>query len=396
MCSPISFKTYPENINLVKSWQDIHGKILSHLDKDISLAKNVDLGIYYYAVYKAFGHEQDLTQAHLSLTKSLTNDAFSSQARWSTESILALAGIAQLAHWLKQDELIFRRTEAFFAPLDKKLMAYAQELLVTQLADHGRVFFQILRYLQLRLSANGNTAALTTLLQQAQATYDNQQWTLVLPPPTKLTQNFTALGLADGLAGEALQLVKLYKAGMQQPVLLEAIQARLVSILTSRRKVDFSENSYGMFPNAIFSTIDEAQSGQELTWRSGDLGQAVLLYEACTLLQDKELAGLAELVGLNTLLRKEARTTAIYTSEFYAGAAGTAQLYRQLYQLSSNTAYEVGYHYWLTQMQQLLAQDLANNLYQQESGLRHNLVITGLVLLSAIAPQTVEWEQRFW
>ena len=385
---------YYEQRLAVESLQEINNYAIERINAANPLSEVVNLGIYYYNSYKIFGREQDLAHAQTLFAKINNHSNFFSQAAWSTESLETLAGIAQLACWLLDDVLISRPAAELFVAADSQLLLQIQDLLFSRQAISRAIFFRIIRYFQIRLSARGIADGLHMLLQRAQAAYDRQEWTLLLPTSGEVASTPTPLGLGDGLAGEARQLIRLYKAGIRQPILLEAIQARIITILATRREVDFSEDIYNLFPNNIPSGTDNEQAGQELTWRRGDLGQALLLYEAGQLLQDQELIGLAELTGLNTLLRRTEDNTAVFTSDFYEGAAGTAHLYYQLWQHSGHLAYEAGYHYWLQQTHRLLAQDQIRGLYQQQRGLHQDITIVGLVLLSAFATPTVQWEQR--
>ena len=103
---------------------------------------------------------------------------------------------------------------------------------------------------------------------------------------------------------------------------------------------------------------------------------------------------MAELVGLNTLLRTTEPTTLVANSLLYRGAAGVAHLYYKLYHASGqHPAYQRGYLFWLDQTQIWLHHELATGFYQnRESELLHGLVGVGLVLLSALAGHPLDWD----
>ncbi|GGF03965.1 lanthionine synthetase LanC family protein [Hymenobacter cavernae] len=346
--------------------------------------------------YTAFGREQDFAHAQMYFEKVLLHLKQSSWPTQSIEFIEQLAAAAQLYSWFTASKVSLPLAGELLAALDTQLLAKAYALLAGSHADQKSIFFRLLRYFQLRLPNAMIAEELHALFHQARKTSAaTGQGSLLLPAAHELASDSGPiyLGLADGLAGEALQLIRLYQAGIQEEAIEAAIKARIMIILATRREVDFSEGIYGMFPDVVASGAEEIQSSQELTWRSGDIGQALLLYEAHALFKDEELANLAELVGLNTLLRKDARATRVSTSAFCTGAAGTAHLYGQLYYASGNPAYHEGYRYWLTQTQQYVRQDMASNYYQAPRGLRHSLVSVGLVLLTAISECELKWEQ---
>lgn len=118
-----------------------------------------------------------------------------------------------------------------------------------------------------------------------------------------------------------------------------------------------------------------------------------MLYEAQDLLQDAELAKIAELVGLNTLLRTTTPATGIVSSYFYEGAAGVAHLYRKLHVLSGQPAYWRGYQFWLDQTQYWLGQELtADSPPHRGTELVAGLAGVGLVLLTALSTAELDWD----
>jgi hypothetical protein len=165
-------------------------------------------------------------------------------------------------------------------------------------------------------------------------------------------------------------------------------------LLTLRHPVDFAEQHYAVFPYQVHRATGVASFSAELSWRRGDLGQAVLLYEAQDLLQDAELANIAELVGLNTLLRTTIPATQVTSSLLGQGAAGVAYLYHKLFYASGQRpAYRQGYQFWLAQTQHWLGEELAAGFYEHRQGdLLDGLAGVGLVLLSALSGAQLRWD----
>ena len=132
----------------------------------------------------------------------------------------------------------------------------------------------------------------------------------------------------------------------------------------------------------------EATYSAELSWHRGDLGQALLFYESHDLLPDPELAKIAELVGLNTLLRTSQADNNLGSAAWHRGASGVAHLYRQLHRISRHPAYRTGYQYWLGQTQQWLPAALAANSTMPLA----DLAKVGLVLLEAQSEDGLGWD----
>ncbi|GAA3952105.1 hypothetical protein GCM10022406_37370 [Hymenobacter algoricola] len=246
-------------------------------------------------------------------------------------------------------------------------------------SSHSR-FWEAVRYLSQRLPNYQAEVYLHWLLNQPRFL----EYT---------TAGLRPLGLAGGRASELLLLLRLCRQGIEVPGLRQYIRAGIQRILAVRRTVDFLAGEYSIFPDQLDEATGETTFSTELSWRYGDLTQVWLLYEAHELLQDAELAKIAELVGLNTLLRTTSQATNITSSQFDRGAAGLATLYRKMYQLSGHPAYQQGYHFWLNQTQQLMQPQLLTGSGLPAGDLRHGAVGVGLVLLSALTEQELGWEE---
>ena len=346
-----------------QSWQQVHQLLAGRCGQASSIAELGGLSVYYYCVHQAFGQTQDAARAQ---------QLFGQLVRQ-----LALPGAtAQLDHactaaWLSTrlaapDEA---GPAAPLVALDRQQHQRAQVLLATPAAGSRWHRLRVLRYFSLRTP--GQAAAST--------------WPALWPPPALAAP--PTLGLAQGLAAELLTLIRLHRAGLPQPAgILEQVRHGVRHLLATRRDVDFTEQQFAVFPYEVLLAEGEPLFDAELSWRQGDLGPAWLLYEAHDLLHDAELARIAELVGLNTLLRTSQPATRVASSRFYQGAAGLAHLYGKLYHASGQRpAYHEGYVFWLAQTQHWLHQELATYSSAQEADLLHGLSGVGLVLLGAVA-----------
>lgn len=361
------------------SWQAVHTLLTGPAAAACPPPALAHLAAYHYCVHRAMERgkplPETLKQRFDQLAAQLEQQA--GAGAWPAAQLDQACVAAWLSAQLAADECPARLPIS--THLDEALHAEARRLHQQSDAASRRCLLRVLRYFSLRLPVAG---AVWAPLQA-----------LLAKPPASLAAEPLALGLAEGLAAELLLLLKLHKAGLRHASLVARIRAGISQLLAVRHPVDFLEGHYSVFPHQVLPAAEENAFSAELSWQRGDLGQSLLLYKAHELLQDDELIKIAELVGLNTLLRTTVQATGIETAEFAQGAAGVAHLYRKLYQASQQAAYRDGYHYWLEQTHLLLRQDLAAGRYRQREGeLLHGLVGIGLVLVSSLTETELGWD----
>lgn len=360
----------PAAPRLEQSWQQVHQLLAGRYGQASSLAELGSLSVYYYCLHQAFGDAQAATRAQQLFGRLVQQ--------------LALPGAAgQLDHactaaWLSARLRAPGESAAAPGPLaalDQQLRQRAQHLAAApgQATSRGHLL-RVLRYFSLRPPTAGGPAP----------------W-----PPLPAAPAPLVLGLAQGLTAELLLLIRLHRAGVHQPESKAQLRQGVRHLLALRRGVDFAEQQFAVFPYEVPRGGGEPLFDAELSWRQGDLGPAWLLYEAQGLLHDAELARIAELVGLNTLLRTSQPATQVASAQFYRGAAGLAHLYHKLYQASGQQpAYHGGYVFWLAQTQHWLGQELAAPAALPPTAeLLQGLGGVGLVLLAAVAGTAPDWDE---
>jgi hypothetical protein len=154
------------------------------------------------------------------------------------------------------------------------------------------------------------------------------------------------LGLDRGIAANQLTLINAYKA-YPHPAVSHVIRQGISYVLSFRRDIDFSEGSYSAFPASISSGYAQSHFTNALSWQSGDLVQSLVFYQASELFEDAFLENLANLIGLNTLLRTSRDATQITDIGLEKGSAGLALLYHFAYQITQNASYQRGCTHWL-------------------------------------------------
>ena len=193
----------------------------------------------------------------------------------------------------------------------------------------------------------------------------------------------------EGLTGILLMLEAVAHL-TQELVLKEILQNGVYELLVFRQEVDFSAQQYAVFSRLANVAEQKSSWSNLLGWSGSDLMQALLFYRAADLLQDASLRKTADLIGLNTLLRKDQAGAIVDSPNFYHGTAGIAQCYQALYRASQQSAYQQGYNYWINETTQRLP--IENNLILENHDLLNGGVGVALALLSCKYPTASKWE----
>ncbi len=207
--------------------------------------------------------------------------------------------------------------------------------------------------------------------------------------PLRAYNEHTLLGF-EGVSGLLLLLIDIEEA-VREVALRGMIREGIRYLLSYQNEIDFSAQRYAAFPQKAIS--GGASSVEQLGWGGSDLPQAVLLYRAYSLFQEQQLRRTADLIGLNTLLRKDKAHLLTQNESVYGGAAGVAQTYNALYRLSGRPAYQVGYKYWLQEVLISLDTQFYDGYAGQEYDLYKGLLGVYLTLLSYQTPKNLVWKQ---
>ncbi|RYU77921.1 glycoside hydrolase family protein [Hymenobacter persicinus] len=298
------------------------------------------LALYAYWLYQLSGQEQHLHQAQLFLRAALA-----ATGRHLAHHDPAFAAVARELAWLNtrlrhEPQLLPGLASDQLEELDQAVFRAAGRLLSGVVPGPGPVLLELIGYLTERQPQQPGTPFLAAIIGRAYPAGRAVQWLSRHPAGQPL-------GLA-GLAGELLLLIRVGLLPVHESAVKALVSRGVQSLLAVRQEVDFLAGHYSIFPDAVGPDWRQPTFSHHLNWQRGDLGQSLLLYRAHGLLHDAELARLAELVGLNTLLRTSAAATGISTPHFPDGGAGLAYLYRCLFQLTGNVAYRGGEQHWLT------------------------------------------------
>lgn len=362
-----------EPLGIEQSWRQVHELLANRCEKASTIAELGGLSVYYYFVHQSFNEEPDASRAR-QLFRQLVCQLVLADANGQLDH-------ACTAAWLNTRLRASGGSLAvpdLLADLDQQMHQRTHELQHAPRTGSRGHLLRILRYFSLRTPAALVPSTWRTLLLPATA-----------PAGPML------LGLDKGLTAELMALIRLHQAGLHDTNIQEQVRQGVRHLLATRRSVDFVKQQFAVFPYQVQSPNGDRLFDAELSWRRGDLGPAWLLYEAHNLLEDAELARIAELVGLNTLLRTSHPATQIASSQFYRGAAGLAHLYSKFYHTSGQQpAYYQGHLFWLNQTQYWLQQELTVFPHPPYGGdLLHGLGGVGLVLLAAVTGTVSDWDE---
>lgn len=367
---------------LFNSWQQVHQLLLQSESSHPSFA---GLTIYHHCVHHAFATKQDLLHARNLFEKLVIGSEQLLHNPWTTPRFDQVCALAWLHTQPTTLSLEGTRVANLLNHFDEVLATHATTLLGDSASTSRQDLLHTLRYLSLRLPVAGAQRHLRALLCR----YTQK-------PVLRATTGSWSLGLVNGLASELLLLLRLQHISGVEADIRNYVREGVVALLALRRDVDFSDQRFSVFPEELAGIKQDRIFSDALSWQCGDLGQVLLLYEAQKVIQDMELAKVADLVGLNTLLRSTTPTTPIAkvtSSHFYKGAAGVAHLYQKLYQVSGHRAYRTAYDFWTAQTQYWLQQEFANVITHQDEGhLFSGLIGVGLVLLSATTGKHQQWD----
>lgn len=361
------------------NWKEIHAIIEGEANAASVGLPSAGMAVYYYLLHRQRGTEADLLTARRLFGAQLAATAAQPQPA-ATRGLAALAWLhAQLA-----DDVADVAAEANIGVLDQRLWQRAKALIGT---DNQAELWRIIRYFAARLAAP--TAAAAPLQEIMSLLYAEKNEKTAAKPAGSAVVVAIPLGPAASLTNEIRLLARIGAAGVARPLVQQQASRRVAALLAAKNEIDFSAGRYSVFPDFVAAADDEPVFSDHLSWmRSADLGAALALYEAQALLHDAELGNIAELVGLNTLLRTEAAAAQLTGAEFCQGAFGVAYAYARLFLLSQKAAYRRCYEFWCEQAQHWLRRELAAGYYQQQPAhCLQGALGTGLMLLyTAAAP----------
>lgn len=375
----------------LRYWEEVHGIIEKKGDTATSIDDLCKLAVYYFSIYKTlnnrlFGDKAFSIYNHIADVIQKKDISISDPVFFAIGSSLSWLGI----QFGRETIFNLRNDQGSVSKLDHLLHNKAARAFSYDQKMSNDQFYQAISYYTKKLPDDFAKKHLHNII------LNHYQGIVITTGNTndifhKLSNSFIKLGLSNGLAGELILLINAYNLGLNEDIIKTIVQNGILHILSFKQLADFSEQKFSIFPEKVSGKRSGSIFSNKLNWETGDLGHSLLFYKAHKLLKDPELKKMADLVGLNTLLRTELKTTEILSSQFLRGSAGLAFLYFLLYQQSGHEDYKKGYELWIAHTLELLDKELATDFYKEnELDILQGLPGVSLVLLFLIQENQIE------
>lgn len=382
-----------------KIFKETDQLIAQHPPKtDYLLAGSLGLGLYYSQVYEHYEDDAYLEKS-IRIVEEVFNKLDAGMPGLVGSSFSSgVAGLAYLTNFLAKKGLLEIDIDAQFDTLEEYLYNSALKEIELDYIDFLHGAAGCIHYFTTRKSAERGRYYLNGLVKKLVAkavTEENGTWfrNQVLKTAEKEEVN---LGLAHGQCSMLIILMNAYDAldNDNKVLVKKIIRKGIEFILVQKRDISEGKDALNIFPFHVSKQSLNEPIPNRLAWCYSDLNEALLFYKAARFLEWEELKKLADLVGLQTLMRKDQPSTLIKDTHFCHGSSGVAQIYRILYEESGITAYFKGYEYWVEQTVLMLENELKTDYYRgKEADLLEGLAGVGLTLLSFISPKPLKWSE---
>jgi len=207
-------------------------------------------------------------------------------------------------------------------------------------------------------------------------------------------EDYINFGLSHGLSGILLVMLNTYERSSHKPLIRKVVLEGIRFIRKYKMDIDFSRDEYSFFPNFFRQDAAEISGSNRLGWCYGDLNHVLLFYRAGKAFNFPELIQLADLIGTQSIMRKDAVSTLVQDSSFCHGTSGLAQFYRSIYLERPLPSYKLACDYWTEQTVIHLDKDLDSSLYcGKEHELLDGLLGVAFPLLSYLSDSNLEWSK---
>jgi lantibiotic modifying enzyme len=304
------------------------------------------------------------------------------------------AGFAWVTAFLKKRHFIEWDLGEELSDLDEFLFTEAMAQLQADALDYLHGSMGILHYFTTRMDEVKIMLYADTFIEAlyAKAIRDDKGIrfrSFITKPVAREEYNFS---LSHGLSGMLMILMNAWPLSKNKKMIEEMVADGVKYLLHYRKDIDYDNEQYNFFPFTINEQTRGIVESNRLAWCYGDLNQVLLLNRAGKLLKQNNYIRLAQLIGLQTLMRNDYTMTLAGDSHFCHGTAGLAQVYKILYDATDQPGYKKGQDFWIEQTILFLEKELPAGKYKgHEHDLLEGLPGVGLTLLSYISEQPLDW-----
>jgi lantibiotic biosynthesis protein len=212
----------------------------------------------------------------------------------------------------------------------------------------------------------------------------------------------TNLGLAHGLCGILMILLKIHAQGVRQIAIERVVSGGIDYMLSYKTPQDFETGKYSYFP----LTINENQAwdsesnlkeyGARLGWCYGDLNQILVMLTASKQFNRPEWFDIANEVGFDTMKRTLRKETIVIDAHWCHGTIGIAQYYKRFYDMTSLPMYSEAHEEWIEKTFKFLDKETTDPLFISHAGeLLEGFLGISLGLISSVAKENLKWDSVF-
>jgi lantibiotic biosynthesis protein len=306
------------------------------------------------------------------------------------------AGFAYAVNYLQKNELIDFDIDADFEELDKYLFDEAMKLLRATNTDYLHGAMGIFHY----FSEREQTPKVSKYLNNIAASFctkaivtNDGLWFQNLGLE-RLTEKTVDFGLAHGLTGYLLLLLKAFKLLDNKDEIEKIIRLGIEYILKHEFPNSADEPECSLFPFYFESDSKELSRVNRLAWCYGDLNVVLVLYRAGLQFGDSRYTENGDRIGLSSIRRKSADATLSIDSHFCHGSSGLAQFYKALYNCTLNYAYYAAYEYWINETIELVDKEILEKKYHKNpASFLEGWTGVAMVLTDYVSKEKMNWAE---
>lgn len=304
-------------------------------------------GLFFANYYEHSSDENDLLAVKeiIEHTSGKVNELFRKGFAVSN----GIAGLAWFLQYCIDKNLFEGRYTAFLESLDQVMFPIALNQLKAGHYDHLHGALGVAMYSLRNPHQKSQKEFLeqSVLLLEKQAIFTEGacKWNAFDLASFKVKPDEFNMGLAHGMPGILMFLLKAYEKNILPGKTKELIRGGIAYILSSKQ----DPQKWGCyFPNSV---IDGQEPGQfsRLAWCYGDLGVTVPLWKFAEMVADNQLKiEVIEILTYNSY-RRDLPANYVWDAGFCHGTAGLAYLFHKFYSLTGNPLFEETASFWYEQ-----------------------------------------------
>jgi lantibiotic biosynthesis protein len=366
------------------------------IHSDSLLGGQLGLILYYYHLYEV-AEENSYREKTLQLLDEVVDNLQAGNSRLVKYTFgSGAAGFGYMMSFLEKRKFIEMDLRQEMEELDQYLFEEAIRQVKTEAVDYLHGAMGVLHYFTTRMNEEHIRQYADQVIVQLdnKAIYDDKGMRLENIFSGNEHPGEYNLGLSHGLSGILLILINAFRYSEHKKLIQNMVGEGVRYILHHRQDVDFANGIYNYFPLVVNEKTGGLSESNRLGWCYGDLNQVLLLNRAGRLLDRENYIKLAQLIGLQTLLRTDANSTLVMDSHFCHGSSGLAQFYRVLHQVTGHEGYRAGYEQWMEQTLLHIEREMATGKYAgRETQFLEGLVGVALTLLSYVSGKELQWSR---